>query len=66
MSMLILVLTSSNIVEYRYEGRVFYQWSLAAFLCMIIGLYLTILVECDTMLIRYNGFKLMTVEKLGG
>lgn len=66
MSMLILVLTSSNIVEYRYEGRVFYQWSLAAFLCMIIGLHLTILVECDTMLIRYNGFKLMTAEKLGG
>ena len=66
MSVLILVFANSNVVEFRYEGRVFYQWSLAAFLCVIIGLHLTISVECDTMLIRYNGFKLMTAEKLVG
>lgn len=66
MSVLILAFANSNIVEYRYEGRVFYQWSLAAFLCVIIGLYLTILVECDTMLIRYTDLELATGEKLWG
>ena len=66
MSVLILDLTNLNVVGFRYEERVFYQWSLVAFLCVIIGLYLTISVECDTMLIRYNGFKLMTAEKLVG
>ncbi len=49
-----------------YEGRVFYQAVLATYLCLLIGLYLTIPVECDTMLIRYTGFKVMTVERLGG
>ena len=49
-----------------YEGRVFYQAVLAAYLCVLIGLYLTISVECDTMLIRYTGFKVMTGERLGG
>ncbi len=36
------------------------------FLCVIIGLYLTISVEYDTMLIRYTDLDLATAEKLGG
>lgn len=44
----------------------FYQAVLAAYLCVLIGLYLTISVEYDKMLIRYTGFKVMTGERLGG